>query len=143
MQGNINLIVSGTPEEIAALALELQERLNKKDTVLSLKAAERALEETAQRGEQPIGAKEMKTSVVFTVDGKEIRRAVYVIRPSSLARFLNMLPALSDVPLGNQAVLLSVEIKSQVLNEIQKMEVDPAAVPLAIKLLDTIGLRQE
>lgn len=30
MEGNIKLTVSGTPEEIAALALELQERLNKK-----------------------------------------------------------------------------------------------------------------
>lgn len=30
MKGNINLTVSGTPEEIAALALELQERLDRK-----------------------------------------------------------------------------------------------------------------
>lgn len=143
MEGNITLTVSGTPEEIAALAQELQERLNKKTIDIPLGVDGKRLASAIIEGFRSVTPGDVKASVTFLVNCKEHDSAVYSIRPSDLARICSLLPAFSEKPFGHQPVLLEVDVKSSVLKETQAFEVDPVLVPKIIGLFDTLGLRQE
>ena len=143
MQGNINLTVSGTPEEIAALALELQERLHKKTIEIPLGINGKQLASAVIADYLTVKSRDVNASVTFLVNCKEHDRAVYSIRPADLARICSLLPAFSEKPFGQQPVQLTVDIKSSVLTETQTFEVDPVLVPQIIGLFDALGLRQK